>query len=99
VRSARREVLQRQEPDYLDHLEKRFQELIIVVAQKGWKPDQFRVPARCPRDRRAAAPKVARRRGSGGHTHGPREGGLAIAKSPASPRWSRSHKDRAGAPA
>ena len=37
------EVLSQQERDYLDHLEKRFQKLIIVVGQKGWKPDQFRV--------------------------------------------------------
>ena len=37
------EVLQRQERDYLDSLEKRFQKLITVVGQKGWKPDQFRV--------------------------------------------------------
>jgi ribonuclease G len=37
------EILQRQERDYLDSLEKRFQKLIIVVGQKGWKPDQFRV--------------------------------------------------------
>jgi hypothetical protein len=37
------DVLQKQERDYLDSLEKRFQKLIIVVGQKGWKPDQFRV--------------------------------------------------------
>jgi ribonuclease G len=37
------EILQRQERDYLDSLEKRFQKLITVVAQKGWKPEQFRV--------------------------------------------------------
>jgi ribonuclease G len=37
------EILQRQERDYLDSLEKRFQKSIIVVGQKGWKPDQFRV--------------------------------------------------------
>ena len=37
------EVLSRQERDYLDHLEKRCQKLITVIAQKGWKPDQFRV--------------------------------------------------------
>jgi len=37
------EILSRQERDYLDHLEKRCQKLITVVAQKGWKPDQFRV--------------------------------------------------------
>src|SRR5512139_888096 len=37
------EILQRQEREYLDSLEKRFQKMITVVAQKGWKPDQFRV--------------------------------------------------------
>src|ERR1044071_8060743 len=37
------ELLSKQERDYLDHLEKRFQKLITVVGQKGWKPDQFRV--------------------------------------------------------
>jgi ribonuclease G len=37
------EVLQRQEREYLDSLEKRFQKLITVIPQKGWKPDQYRV--------------------------------------------------------
>jgi len=37
------EVLQKQERDYLDHLEKRFQKLITVIGQKGWKPDQYRL--------------------------------------------------------
>ncbi|HWO21919.1 MAG TPA: Rne/Rng family ribonuclease [Kofleriaceae bacterium] len=37
------DVLSKQERDYLDHLEKRFQKLITVSGQKGWKPDQFRV--------------------------------------------------------
>src|SRR5262245_35913184 len=37
------EVLQKQEREYLDSLEKRFQKLITVVGQKGWKPDQYRV--------------------------------------------------------
>jgi len=37
------EVLQKQEREYLDSLEKRFQKLITVIGQKGWKPDQFRV--------------------------------------------------------
>ena len=37
------EVLSRQERDYLDNLEKRFQKKIEVVPQKGWKPDQYRV--------------------------------------------------------
>ncbi|HUJ60051.1 MAG TPA: Rne/Rng family ribonuclease, partial [Kofleriaceae bacterium] len=40
------EILSRQERDYLDALEKRFQKLITVVPQKGWKPDQFRVAGR-----------------------------------------------------
>ena len=37
------EVLQKQEREYLDSLEKRFHKMITVVGQKGWKPDQFRV--------------------------------------------------------
>jgi ribonuclease G len=37
------EILQRQERDFLDTLEKRFQKMITVVPQKGWKPDQYRV--------------------------------------------------------
>ncbi len=37
------EVLQKQERDYLDSLEKRFHKMITVIGQKGWKPDQFRV--------------------------------------------------------
>jgi ribonuclease G len=37
------EILQKQERDYLDALEKRFQKMITVIGQKGWKPDQFRV--------------------------------------------------------
>ena len=42
------EVLSKQERDYLDHLEKRFQKLIIVIGQKGWKPDQYRVAGSSP---------------------------------------------------
>ncbi len=37
------ELLSRDERDYLDSLEKRFQRKIEVVPQKSWKPDQFRV--------------------------------------------------------
>ena len=37
------DVLSREERDYLDHLEKRFQRKIEVVPQKSWKPDQYRV--------------------------------------------------------
>jgi ribonuclease G len=44
------DLLSKQERDYLDHLEKRFQKLIIVVGQKGWKPDQFRVAGKMSSD-------------------------------------------------
>ena len=37
------DILQKQEREYLDSLEKRFQKLITVIGQKGWKPEQFRV--------------------------------------------------------
>jgi ribonuclease G len=48
------EVLQRQEREYLDHLEKRFQKSITVIGQKGWKPDQFRVAGKMSTDIAAA---------------------------------------------
>ncbi|HUS31736.1 MAG TPA: Rne/Rng family ribonuclease [Kofleriaceae bacterium] len=69
------EVLQRQERDYLDSLEKRFQKLIIVVGQKGWKPDQFRVAGKMSTEIAAQAaaeaphahiPHAARNGGGGG---------------------------------
>jgi hypothetical protein len=69
------EVLQRQERDYLDSLEKRFQKLIIVVGQKGWKPDQFRVAGKMSTEIAAQAaaesphahiPHPPRNGGSGG---------------------------------
>ena len=53
------ELLSKQERDYLDHLEKRFQKLIIVVAQKGWKPDQFRVAGKMSTDIAAEEAKQA----------------------------------------
>ena len=37
------DLLSKQERDYLDSLEKRFQKPITVVGQKSWKPDQYRV--------------------------------------------------------
>jgi ribonuclease G len=66
------EVLQRQERDYLDSLEKRFQKLIIVVGQKGWKPDQFRVAGRMSTDIAAQAEAEAPTRP---HHHRPSGGG------------------------
>src|SRR5262249_56346715 len=37
------ELLSKQERDYLDHLEKRFQKQLTVVGHTSWKPDQYRV--------------------------------------------------------
>ncbi len=74
------EVLQRQEREYLDTLEKRFQKMIEVVAQKGWKPDQFRVAGKMSTEIAAAAaaeapqrlpqPNAERNRGGGGDRGG-----------------------------
>jgi ribonuclease G len=64
------ELLSKQERDYLDHLEKRFQKLIIVVGQKGWKPDQYRVAGKMSTD--LAAEAAAEGPKNGGHTHTPR---------------------------
>src|SRR5215468_540060 len=57
------ELLSKQERDYLDHLEKRFQKLIIVVGQKGWKPDQFRVAGKMSTDIAAEAAAEAPKNG------------------------------------
>src|SRR5215470_857603 len=59
------ELLSKQERDYLDHLEKRFQKLITVVGQKGWKPDQFRVAGKMSTDLAAEAAAVAPKNGHG----------------------------------
>jgi len=74
------EVLQRQERDYLDSLEKRFQKMITVMGQKGWKPDQFRVAGRMSTEiaaeAAAEAPKFApTRNGSSGGGGGGEGGG------------------------
>ena len=53
------ELLSSEERDYLDHLEKRFQKLITVAGQKGWKPDQFRVAGKMSTDLAAEAAAVA----------------------------------------
>ena len=49
------DLLSKQEREYLDHLEKRFQKQIFVVGQKGWKPDQFRVAGKMSTDLAAEA--------------------------------------------
>jgi len=53
------EVLQKQERDFLDFLEKRFQKKIDVVPQKSWRPDQFRVAGRMSTDIAAEEDKAA----------------------------------------
>ncbi len=55
------EILQGQERDFLDFLEKRFQKQIAVVAQKSWKPDQYRVAGRMSTDIAAEEDKAAAR--------------------------------------
>ncbi|HMG25106.1 MAG TPA: Rne/Rng family ribonuclease [Kofleriaceae bacterium] len=49
------DLLSKQEREYLDHLEKRFQKLITVIGQKGWKPDQYRVAGKMSTDLAAEA--------------------------------------------
>ena len=63
------EVLSREERDYLDHLEKRCQKLIIVVSQKGWKPDQFRVAGRMSTEIAAQAAAESPPRNGEPHAH------------------------------
>jgi ribonuclease G len=76
------DVLQKQERDYLDSLEKRFQKLIIVSGQKGWKPDQFRVAGKMSTEIAAQAaaeaphpPRSAGAGGGGGDRGGGERGG------------------------
>jgi ribonuclease G len=59
------ELLSKEERDYLDHLEKRFQKLITVIGQKGWKPDQFRVAGKMSTDLAAEAAADAPKNGDG----------------------------------
>lgn len=80
------ETINRDTRDYLDHLEKRFQKPIVVVGQKSWRPDQYRVAGRMSTDiiaaeaaeAQAAAPArpAAPSNGSGnnGHREGHRSG-------------------------
>jgi ribonuclease G len=75
------EVLQRQEREYLDSLEKRFQKLITVIGQKGWKPDQYRVAGKMSSEIAAEAAAEAphipapRSASTGGDRGGGRSGG------------------------
>jgi ribonuclease G len=60
------EVLSREEREYLDMLEKRFQKKLEVVPQKGWKPDQYRVAGRMSSEIAAEAGPAPT---SSGHHH------------------------------
>ncbi|MEZ4401455.1 MAG: Rne/Rng family ribonuclease [Kofleriaceae bacterium] len=53
------ELLNARERDYLDDLEKKLQKQLEVVAQKGWKPDQFRVAGKMSTDIAAEEAKQA----------------------------------------
>ena len=53
------ELLSTRERDYLDGLEKKLQKKLEVVAQKGWKPDQFRVAGKMSSDIAAEEAKQA----------------------------------------
>jgi ribonuclease G len=66
------EVLSREERDYLDHLEKRFQKPIVVTGQRGWKPDQFRVAGKMSTE---IAAEAAAEMPKNGHAHGHSGGG------------------------
>src|SRR5678816_4091126 len=66
------DLLSKQERDYLDHLEKRFQKMITVIGQKGWKPDQFRVAGKMSTEIAAESAADAPKNG-----HGPRASAAA----------------------
>ncbi len=69
------DVLQKQEREYLDSLEKRFQKLITVIGQKGWKPDQFRVAGKLSTEIAAEAAAEAPRHAPHAHKNGASHGG------------------------
>src|SRR5512143_3010086 len=100
------EILSRQERDYLDMLEKRFQKLITVMGQKGWKPDQFRVAGKMSSEIAAEAAAEAphvhvphTRNGGGGGGNGPQGGGGGGGGGRRRRRRGGRGRDRAGADA
>jgi hypothetical protein len=89
------ELLSRQERDYLDHLEKRFQKLIIVVGQKGWKPDQYRVAGKMSSEIAAETAAEAPKNGHG-HSPAPRSSNAPSAGSGGGDRGGRRRRRRGG---
>ena len=78
------DLINRSERDYLDNLEKRFHKPIVVVGQKSWRPDQYRVAGRMSTDIIAAEaaeaqvalpPPPRAASGGNGHSHAGNGGG------------------------
>ena len=90
------ELLSKQERDYLDHLEKRFQKLITVVGQKSWKPDQFRVAGKMSTEIAAEAAADAPKNG---HSHATRSGNASSGDRGSRRRRRRGGRGRANADA
>src|SRR6185436_19558263 len=91
------EVLQRQEREYLDSLEKRFHKMITVVPQKGWKPEQFRVAGKMSTEIAAEAAAEAPAHAPTKNGHAPGGGGGDRGGRRRRRRGGRG-RDRAGAP-
>jgi ribonuclease G len=87
------ELLSKQERDYLDHLEKRFQKLITVVGQKGWKPDQYRVAGKMSTEIAAEASAEAP---NNGHSHAPRMAGSSSGSGGGTDRGGKRRRRRGG---
>ena len=89
------ELLSKQERDYLDHLEKRFQKLIIVIGQKGWKPDQYRVAGKMSSEIAAETLADAPKNGQV-HSHAPRPTSAPAAGPGGADRGGRRRRRRGG---
>jgi ribonuclease G len=91
------EVLQKQEREYLDSLEKRFQKMITVVGQKGWKPDQFRVAGKMSTEIAAQAAAEAPQHHAHASRNGTSQGGGGASGGRRRRRRGGRGRDRAGA--
>jgi ribonuclease G len=89
------ELLSREERDYLDHLEKRFQKAITVVGQKGWKPDQYRVAGKMSTELAAEAAADAPKNGHG-HSPAPRSASRSASPAGADRAGRRRRRGRGG---
>ncbi len=71
------EILSTREREYLDGLEKKFQKLVVVMAQKSWKPDQYRVAGKLSTD---IAAEEAKQAAALGHAAPPSAGGAGASR-------------------